>query len=204
MTIEAIIWDIGGVLVRTEDRSVRQALADRFHMTYREMEELVFGGESGRKAQLGEISTVAQWEYVLKVLGLPYDTATRRALEKEFFGGDSLDEELLAYIDGLHRRYKTGIISNALSDTRSLAVEQWGFGPIFDVMVFSAEEGIMKPDRRIFEIALERLGVHAGAAVFIDDFTHNVEGALAVGMKAIQFRSRAQVIADLQAILEAV
>lgn len=202
MTIEAIIWDIGGVLVRTEDRAPRQALAERHHMTYSEMEELVFGGESGHRAQRGEIQAAEQWEFVRQTLGLPPGAEIIQALEREFFSGDRLDEDLLSYVGQLHQRYKTGIISNALSDIRPVATNDWGLGSLFDVMVFSAEVGIMKPDRRIFEIALAQLAVSPGSAVFIDDFARNVAGARAVGMQAVQFLTREQVIHDLQTLLE--
>jgi len=202
MTIQAIIWDIGGVLVRTEDRSVRQALAEKHGMSYAAMEELVFGGENGRRAQRGEISAAAQWEHVRQTLGLPPGEETRQSLARSFFGGDKLDTTLLAYIKGLHQRYKTGIISNAFDDVRSAALELWGMGPVFDVLIFSAEVGIMKPDRRIFEMALAQMNVPAQSAVFIDDFAHNVAGAVDAGMRAIHFRSREQVINDLKALLE--
>lgn len=202
MHIQAVIWDIGGVLVRTEDRSARRALAERYGMRYEQMEELVFGGENGRRAQLGEITAAEQWAFVCQTLGLPSNPETFVALETEFFQGDRLDDRLLAYIGDLHHRYKTGIISNALDNVRPVVLGRWGMGPLFDAMIFSAEVGIMKPDRRIFELALEQLDVPAHAAVFIDDFAHNIAGARAVGMHAIQFFSREQVITDLQRLLE--
>jgi putative hydrolase of the HAD superfamily len=202
MTIKAIFWDIGGVLVRTEDRSARQALAKRHQMSYEQMEALFFGGESGRRAQCGEISADEQIAFVCRTLGLPTDPVSRQAFEREFFAGDRLDQNLLDEIQKLHQRYQTGIISNALDHTRAIATEQWGFGAIFDAMVFSAEVGFMKPDRRIFEVALSQLAVPANSSLFIDDFMHNVEGARAVGMRAILFKNPKQVLQDVADVLE--
>jgi putative hydrolase of the HAD superfamily len=166
------------------------------------MEELFFGGENGHRAQRGEISAAEQRAYVCRILGLPTDPESGMAFEREFFGGDQLDQHLLDYIKDLHQHYKTGIISNAFDNVRPIALERWGMGQVFDGMVFSAEVGIMKPDRRIFDLSLAQLDVPASAAVFIDDFAHNVAGARAVGMQAIHFHSREQVINDLQALLE--
>ncbi len=200
MTLRSIYFDIGGVLVRTDNRQPRERLAARLGTTYEALSELVFGGESGRRAQLGEISAEAQWEHVCSTVGWPL--ADWRALEAEFFTGDSLDGGLLDFIRSLRPRYKTGVISNALSDVRRLAEGRWGMGEIFDTLIFSAEVGIMKPDARIFHLALSVLGVEPAEAVFVDDFAHNIEGARAVGMQAIQFISREQVQQDLTAILK--
>ncbi|MEI7048751.1 HAD-IA family hydrolase, partial [Klebsiella pneumoniae] len=67
---------------------------------------------------------------------------------------------------------------------------------VFSTMVVSAEEGVMKPDPLLYEITLERCGVSASEAVFIDDFPQNVKAAKEVGMLAIWFRSREQTILD--------
>lgn len=199
MTIQAVIWDIGGVLARTVDRQPRYQLAARFGKTYEQLEGLIWGGERGSKAQRGEISADDQWRWAVLQLGLQESQA--EAFREEFFSGDMVDEELVEYIRQLHRRYKTGIISNAMSDTRSLALGKWGFGSIFDSMVFSAQAGVMKPDPRIYQLSLRELDVASQAAVFIDDFIDNVHGADAVGMRGIHFHSPDQVKVELEALL---
>jgi epoxide hydrolase-like predicted phosphatase len=199
MAIQAVIWDIGGVLARTVDRQPRYQLAARFGMSYEQLEGLIWGGERGHMAQMGEIPADDQWRWAAMQLGLPESQA--EAFRQEFFSGDVMDDELVEYIRQLHSRYKTGIISNAMSDTRSLAFGKWGFKDVFDSLVFSAQAGVMKPDPRIFQISLLELDVAPQAAVFIDDFINNVRGAEAVGMHGIHFRSPDQVKAELEALL---
>ena len=199
MSITAIYFDIGGVLVRTMDRAPRAALARRLGVTYEALEELVFSGEQGRRAQRGEITAEEQWAYVCRALNYPLETW--RTLQAEFFAGDGLDAELVAAIRGLHARYRTGIISNALSDVRDAVVNHWRIADAFDVMIFSCEVGAMKPDPRIFQSALQALNVRPDEAVFVDDFAPNVEGARAMGMHAIQFRSPQQLSEQLPTIL---
>jgi HAD superfamily hydrolase (TIGR01509 family) len=60
----------------------------------------------------------------------------------------------------------------------------------------------MKPDSRIYRLSLQGLGVAPLESVFIDDNPANVEGARAVGMHAIHFQDRAQILADLKNLLE--
>jgi epoxide hydrolase-like predicted phosphatase len=70
-------------------------------------------------------------------------------------------------------------------------------------MIISAEIGVMKPDERIYQIALEKLGVKPSESVFLDDFPKNVEGAIAVGMQAIHFTQPEQALKELKQLLAA-
>lgn len=200
MTIRAVIWDMGGVLVRTEDYTSREALASRLGKTRVELEEVVFGREAGRKAQLGQISFDQHWQYLCRQWNLPDSEIPK--LQAEFWGGDLIDTSLLDYIRSLRPDYKIGLLSNAFSDLRTQITQKWEFGDIFDQIVVSAEEGVMKPDAAIYRVAVNRLGVQADEAVFIDDMLHNVTGAQAAGLYAIQFKNREQVQSDLNALLE--
>lgn len=60
---------------------------------------------------------------------------------------------------------------------------------VFDTLVVSGREGVMKPDPRIFHLLCERAGVTPQDCIFIDDGLHNVDGSRAVGMDGIQFTS---------------
>lgn len=199
MTIQAIFFDIGGVLVRTIDRAPRQALAERLGMTYEALEELVFGGESGRRAQLGLIAEAEQWAYACQQTGWPVEQVAE--FRAQFFAGDRLDTRLVEYIRGLRRLYKTGIISNGMNNTRAMIDGPWGMGALFDAIVISSEVGIMKPDRRIYLHTLQRLDVQPEQAVFIDDFQHNIAGAQSIGMQGIHFINPVQTLAELDALL---
>ena len=69
-------------------------------------------------------------------------------------------------------------------------------------MVFSAEEGVTKPDPIIFGRALERLEVSASESIFVDDIPRIVAGALRLGIHAIQFHDSKQVKLEIINILE--
>jgi putative hydrolase of the HAD superfamily len=72
---------------------------------------------------------------------------------------------------------------------------------LFEVVVDSAFVGMRKPDPRIYELTLERLGLPASACTFVDDLEHNVEAARALGMQAVWFQDTEQAIAELEAQL---
>lgn len=200
MTIRAVIWDLGGVLLRTKDPTHRERLAKRLDMTRKDLEDVVFASESGNRAQLGEIQVKEHWELLSQRLDLP--PGTIQEFQKEFWGGDFLDVLLVDKIRSLHRQYKTALLSNAFSDLRHFVTQVWEFSDAFDEMIISAEVGMVKPDPRIYRLVLERLDITAPEAVFIDDFAENVEGARAVNMNAIHFLNPLQALADLDRLLE--
>lgn len=101
-------------------------------------------------------------------------------------GGTQKNYELLAVIKELRQKYKTGIISNAGAHFWNMFSRE-EIDEYFDEVVLSYEWGIIKPDRRIFEIAAERLGVEAGECVFVDDKERNVRAAEGCGMKGIVY-----------------
>jgi len=74
---------------------------------------------------------------------------------------------------------------------------------IFELVVDSAYVGVRKPEPEIYQITLDRLGVPAGQALFIDDVDVNCDGARAAGMRAVQFLDTEQATADIRAALAA-
>jgi putative hydrolase of the HAD superfamily len=72
---------------------------------------------------------------------------------------------------------------------------------IFELVVDSAYVGVRKPDRRIYEIVLDRLDLPADEIVFVDDVEQNVLAARELGMHAVHFRGTDQAIAELEAVL---
>jgi epoxide hydrolase-like predicted phosphatase len=199
MRIKAIVWDLGGVIVRTEDYSPREALAEEFGRTRLELEHIVFSSEAGRRAQLGEISAGQLWRSAADELGLPYTEIDR--LQAAFWKGDQLDQELVDYIRRLRDGYRVVLLSNAFATLRSFLQETWKIADAFHHIVISGEVGLMKPDARIYQLMLDRAGVAPKEAVFLDDFPENIAGAQALGIRAIHFRQPAQALSELRAII---
>ena len=199
MTIKAIIFDLGGVLLRTADFSPRDRLAARLGMNRYELEELIFGGESGDRAQRGEITVQEHWEHLQRQLN--YSPQQFKALLDEFFAQDRLDDDLMDYVRRLHKTYQTVLLSNAWDDLRKVIAEKWHFEDAFDNIIISAEVKLVKPDEHIYRLALDRLGVDPEQAIFVDDMQRNVDGAKAVGLHGIRFFTPQQMCFDLEQLL---
>lgn len=199
MPIRAVFFDFGGVIMRTEFQTPRQALAERFNMDYDEIVRAVFDSESAKRASLGEITEQAHWMEVLRRLRRP--ASEMQAFREAFFGGDVIDLSLLHAIRSLRRAFHIGMITNAWSGMRDYLIKEKLLDQ-FDSVVISAEAGSAKPGAKIFNLALEQAGVRAQEAVFVDDFQVNIEGCEKVGMKGILFRDPGETLDRLNHLLK--
>ena len=193
--IQAVIFDIGGVLIRTTDHQPRRAWEARLGLAPGESEEIVFGSAMGEEAQRGAITDEALWAWVGQRLQL--DPADLAAFRRDFWAGDELDAGLVAFIRRLRPRYQTAVLSNATDGLRDSLTHQHRIADAFDLIVGSAEEKVAKPDWEIFIRTLARLNRAPEEAVFIDDFAHNIAAARAVGLHTIHFRPGTDVPAEL-------
>jgi len=198
MAIRAAFFDLGGVIVRTEYQAPRERLAERLNTTYEDLYKIVFESDTSRKASLGAISTDEHWTAITRRLGRPVsESSTIRA---EFFAGDVIDRTLLAFIRSLRPNCKTGVISNAWPDMRDYLAENKS-DDAFDALVISAEVGIMKPDPKIYHIALDKFKVKPDEAVFVDDMPANVEAARKLGLQGVLFQTPEQTLKKLKELL---
>jgi putative hydrolase of the HAD superfamily len=156
-----------------------------------------------------------------------FELETGRITEAAFFG--ALEDELSAergsaveldgfgerYFEHLHpnarmidymrelrgRGYKMAICTNNIREWEARWRAMLPVDEIFDVVVDSAFVGCRKPEPRIYEITLERVGVSPASALFIDDVELNCEGARKLGIDAIRFRSTEQAIEEIETAL---
>ena len=82
---------------------------------------------------------------------------------------------------------RTAFLSNSGPEVMAHVRADHPLEALFDAVVISCEVGLTKPDPRIFRLCLERLGLSAAAALFVDDRADNVEGAAGVGLQTLQF-----------------
>lgn len=200
MAIRTILFDFGGVLLRTEDHQPRQKLAAQYGLEEDDLIYLVFGSPSALRASVGEMTAEQHWREVAAAIGASIDQIPY--LKQQFFAGDRLDEALVEVIRSYRKTHHIGLLSNAWDDLREFLGNHLRILDIFDEVIISAEVGLIKPDRRIYELAAQKFNVSLSETVFIDDLPVNVQAAQEAGMNSFQFRSTTQTINDLQRLLE--
>lgn len=113
---------------------------------------------------------------------------------------EKLNTELVEFLVNVRPLYKIAIISNGGS--REAMNRKFRLGELVDLMIFDGEEGVTKPDLRIYQLVLMRLDVQAEEAVFVDDKVRNVDAAQRLGISSIHFKNTAQTVAEIQKVLQ--
>lgn len=201
MAIRAVVFDIGGVLEITP----RTGWVERWEAQL----DLQPGGlleqmkDVWKAGSLGAISLQEVERRTGEILGLDQTQvdALMNDSWEEYLG--TLNLELAEYFASLRPRYRTAILSNSFVGAREKEQERYGFGDMCDLIIYSHEVGMQKPERRIFELTCSRLGLQPAEIVFLDDVELIVAAAREFGMHAILFQNNAQAIADIDAILYA-
>ncbi|MBI2444824.1 HAD-IA family hydrolase [Candidatus Micrarchaeota archaeon] len=101
-------------------------------------------------------------------------------------------------IERLKVNYKVALLTNNNALGFKPFDAKFGLSRLFDVVIVSGEEGVKKPDEKIFQIALQRLRVKAKNMYFLDDTAANVDAAKKLGIHGIVFKDAKQAEADLK------
>jgi len=185
--IDAVIFDIGGVLLDWNPRYLYRKLID---------------DEAAMERFLSEVCTM-EW-HEDNDRGVPFEvTCARLAAEHPedaeliWAWGQRTEEMVGGPIEGtvqiLSELKAQGIrlyaLTNMEAHTYPLRRERYGFLRWFEGTVVSSDEGIVKPDPRIFRLLLERYGLEAGSTLLIDDSERNIAAAGALGIATVLFHS---------------
>lgn len=152
--LKAIILDVGGVLYHP-DASPRRKWEENKRISERELIDIVFNNPVTKLAKLGKATPDEIWKEVQKRLTL---TDSELAQLKIDMWVGNWDVDLLELAKQLKGRYKFATMSDAWPDARENIKEYVNYN-VFDVILFSAEEGILKPDPRFFELAAQKLNL---------------------------------------------
>jgi epoxide hydrolase-like predicted phosphatase len=199
MTIQAIAFDIGGVLELTPDLGVTGRWESRLGLAPGELNERM--ADSWRGGSIGTIGEAEVHQAMTERLGLDERQLAEylAAFWREYLG--TANTELIEYVRLLRPRYRTGIVSNSFVGAREREQAAYGFEDLVDEIIYSHECGMSKPDPRIYALACERLQVEPAQLVFLDDYPPCVEGARRAGIHAVLYQDTAQAIAAIENLL---
>jgi putative hydrolase of the HAD superfamily len=125
--------------------------------------------------------------------------AEHAGLIDRMMAGAQPDPVMIAAVRAAKRAgVRTGLVSNSWG-TRRYPREL--LGELFDGIVISGEEGTRKPDSRMYELGAERIGLPAGACVYVDDLPFNLEPAAALGMATVHHTDAGTTVAELERLL---
>ncbi len=196
MPPRALVLDLGEVLVRSQPAALVERMA---HIAAVPLADFRAAYWAHRHEFDLASDPRGYWDDVLRDARSPLDGPARAAARAQLGAVDA--ESWTQYREPvweLAREFKaaggkTAMLSNCGPEVIDRVRAQREVARYFDAMVISWEERVLKPDARIYRIALERLGVSPGEALFVDDRPENVAGAEAVGMRGLVFAGDASV-----------
>jgi epoxide hydrolase-like predicted phosphatase len=181
----ALIFDFGGVLMKTVDYTPRFRWDDRLQLARGHVERIVHGSESWRLAQTGLLAVENYWHDVAHQLQLTPEQLTQ--LQHDFFSGDQLDETLIAYIRQLRQAGHTVALLSNDSPALMEKLQTFNIVDLFDPLIISANIGVMKPAPESYQKVLDYLRCHPQDTIFIDDNADNIIGAKALGIHTVHY-----------------
>lgn len=199
--IKAIVLDIGGVVLRTEDPSFRRQLDTQHGLPAGTVDRLVFNSPQAHASTIGKEPTEEIWRNVAETLGVPPSELAQ--FQEEFWKGDQVDQLLITYLQSLRPKYATAFLSNAWLGARQTLAEVYGLveGEIVDRILISSELGVAKPNYQIFDILRQALGCQYPEILFVDDFIENIEAARALRMVTIHYHAGVSLINQIKSML---
>ncbi|MFZ0334745.1 MAG: HAD family phosphatase [Candidatus Acidiferrales bacterium] len=194
--VTALFFDIGGVLLTNGwDRDSRMAAAKEFHLDWKDFEdrhELVL--------HAFEVGDMSLDEYLDRVIFYCKRDFTRQEFKDFIYGQAQAMPESLALMRRLvkPRRYLISALNNESRDLNAYRIDKFHLREYFDVFLSSCYLGVRKPDKAIYEQALNITQRRGEETVFVDDRALNLECARELGMRTIQFTNAAQLEAELK------
>ena len=192
---QVVVFDLGGVLIDWNPRYLyRQLIEDEAAMELflTEVCHATWNEEQDR----GRSFAAALEEAIARHPGQralieAYHHRWEEMLAGPLAGSVAILEELKDAGCELHA------LTNWSAEKFPIARERYAFLTWFETIVVSGEHGLIKPDPKIFELLLERIGHRASECIYVDDNPKNVEAAAALGFDAVRFASPEELRRDL-------
>jgi len=216
MPIRAVVFDIGGILEVIPEGGDPTMLfpemigrwAACLGMGPEELDAQITALNERLRSEGkdGEDGTLSETEWRAELRGvLGWDQAQEDICLRDFWDVycGNLNQELATYFNGLRPRYQTALLSNSFDGARREEEARYHFSKLADLIVYSHEVGMAKPDPRIFALTCDRLNCRPDEVTFLDDSERHVDAANAFGLHAVLFHNNAQALSAIQELLTA-
>ncbi len=190
-------FDLGNVLLRFDHRVCSRQMAEVAGVPEDRVWQVVFEEGLQEQFERGDLTTPQFYEaFCERTQSHPGREALLHASSAMF----DLNVPTIPIVAHLRAAgYRLGILSNTcephweyVHNGRYAVIAKY-----FDPCILSYRVGAMKPERKIFEAAIQAAGAPPEQLFFVDDRPANVEGAIATGFDAVQFTTPQRLIADL-------
>jgi putative hydrolase of the HAD superfamily len=199
--IKAIIFDFGRVISAQKPMALFRSYEKDLGLSPGTLNRTMFDSPAWQEVLTGRKTADDYWREIGPALGLHIPNEIH-AFRRRYHADEAVNAGVLDLIHRLHGHYKLAVLSNSPPGLAQWLAD-WEILDLFDVVVCSGDEGLVKPDPAIFELTLKRLDVMPAEAVFIDDYPGHVEAAQALGLYGIHFTTPEALAVELDELLTA-
>lgn len=183
MAIKCVIFDVGGVFVTDKIEAAMTAANRKLHKRIFERRSTI-----RNKLLCGKIREKEYYPFLAKQSGIPA-SELRKTFDSEYKQFDRIDFAVARIARKINKTgLRTAILSNATPEQKKINSKR-GIYKICNCSIISCDVGCMKPDKRIFMIALKKVKLPANECIFIDDRKENLVVPKKMGMKTIHFKN---------------
>jgi len=200
--ITTIVFDVGGVLVRNENPILRRNLEEKYDLPQNRVDELVFDSKAAKDSTIGLVDPQKIWQDIADNLNLNQNEL--QIFMDDFWACDQLDQELTQFLMNCRSNYKTALLTNAWKGARLALAENYDLieQKAVDQIIISSEQGVAKPDEKIYYILKDKMGSDFQEILFIDDFIENIQAADKLGIQTIHYQPEMDLIGTIELILQ--
>ena len=201
MSLRAVVFDYGMVLTGPQDPEAHAAMLRITGLPPARFEPLYWANRHAYDE--GELTGITFWQKFLRQAGLDLAPADPQSIVNELNRWDARmwttqNPAMVAWQLQLRQRgVLTAILSNMGDSVLESVEREFDWIHRFDVLVWSYQLRMAKPDPAIYRHVLQKLGTHPEETLFLDDKLVNTEAARALGMMAIQFTNTERLRDDL-------
>lgn len=183
--IKAICFDLDGVYFTPESFKRFKQNIPKVVNDSEKIDFILHDSEELLSFKRGELSEEDYWKFAREQLGI---TVTNEEIFSILQESYEINPDVKNYVGKVKTAgYKTCICSNNFITRVGELDKKFSFLKDFDTAVFSYEVGVLKPDKRIFEALVKKLGVSPSELVYSDDNEEKLKGALALGIRAFVY-----------------
>jgi len=196
--ITAVLFDLGGVLLRFEPERIVENFGRAVGMTPEEIRDIAIGHLKA-EFETGALSPAGFRDAISMALNCALDEAEFVPLWSDAF---EPNEPILEFFREVKKTRRAYVVSNTDPYHMRWILDRWPEVAECDGMALSYELGLRKPDPAFFEAAIERFNLTPTQCVLIDDLPENVEAGREVGFHAVLYESAEHVLAQVKPLLQ--
>ncbi|OIP23355.1 hypothetical protein COX95_03135 [bacterium CG_4_10_14_0_2_um_filter_33_32] len=182
---KAVIFDLGGVYYKNGVLTSFPILSKKYGLPQNYLLD-IFNKKYVKYLEVGKLSEKDFWQKFQKDIGSEMKVKEIKNYIFKFFKPQPGMKNLLKKI---RKKVKAGLLTNNLHEWYSYTERKGNLKSDFDAIVVSADVKIRKPNRKIYKLMADKLGVKTKECIFFDDLIENIQGARKANMKGIQFKS---------------